>query len=294
MFSIRSLILLEDGNIAGHVLIYHEGTDILYFGFFGVLNHEKEKIDYLLNELIDFGKHNNFSKIIGPINIPIIIYGWGFLEKNGSANLYIGKPINPHIYQDLFIKKGFAIRTKELTLEGPVIKFSKRMLSKYDTENYKIYHPKTWEEVLDFKRRFFELNKNLPPGSIITPGLSKLYENAIKFIQSYGQLFMLTFLKYKPTNQIVGSFICVPNPFRIGHEGIYDSFVVFSVLIDKEHQGKGMGGILTFTVANEAWKNKIRYDASPFESNATRSISLGKKFGLKHKRTHLILEYIIT
>lgn len=293
MFKTKSLILLENENIAGHVLVYHEDTDILYFGFFGVLNHELEKIDYLISQLIDYGKQNNFSRIIGPINIPTLIYGWGFLENNGNTNLYISKPINPPLYQELFLKKGFIVKTRELSLEGPVLKFSEKMLSNYDTDNYEVFHPNNWNEVLEFKQTFFTLNVNLPPGSLITPGLSNLYENAVKFIKNYGQLFMITFLRYKPTNKIVGSFVCVPNPFRKNNVGIYDSFVAFSILIEKEHQAKGMGGILALRAVNAAWINNIRYNATPVESNAFRSISICKKFGLKIKRAHLILEYQI-
>jgi len=293
IFHTKSLLLLEDGNIAGHVLIYHEDAETLYFGFFGVLNHEHKKIDFLISRLIDYGKMNNFLKIKGPINIPIFLYGWGFLEKNSNTNLYIGKPINPPLYQDLFIQKGFSVKTKELSLEGPVLEFSRKMLSNYDKKNYEITHPRNWKEVLDFKKTFFKLNANLPPGSVITPGINNLYENFADFLKNYGHLFMITFLRYKPTNQIVGSFICFPNPFRKNNKGIYDSYIAFSILIDKEHQAKGMGGILALSAVNEASKNEIRYNATPVESNAFRSISICKKFGLKIKRAHLILEYKI-
>lgn len=274
-------------------MIYHEDTETLYFGFFGVLNHEHKKIDFLISRLIDYGKKNNFLKIKGPINIPIFLYGWGFLEKNSNTNLFLAKPINPPLYQDLFIQKGFFVKTKELSLEGPVLEFNRKMLSNYDLENYEMTHPRNWKEVLDFKQTFFKLNTNLSPGSVITPGINNLYENFAEFLKNYGYLFMITFLRYKPTNQIVGSFICLPNPFRKNNRGIYDSYVAFSILIDKEHQGKGMGGILALSAVNEASKNKIRYNATPVESNAFRSISICKKFGLKIKRAHLILEYKI-
>jgi len=101
-FGTKSLLLKEEENITGHVLVFHEDTEILYFGFFGVFNNEGEKIEFLLNKLIDYGKQHNFYKIIGPINIPIPIYGWGFLEKGSVANLYIGKPSNLPIYQEMF------------------------------------------------------------------------------------------------------------------------------------------------------------------------------------------------
>ena len=36
-FQLNRYSLVEDGNIAGHVLVFHENADILYFGFFGVI-----------------------------------------------------------------------------------------------------------------------------------------------------------------------------------------------------------------------------------------------------------------
>ena len=69
--------------------------------------------------------------------------------------------------------------------------------------------------------------------------------------------------------------------------------MAYSILVDKEHQGKGIGGILTLIAVNDAWKNEMRYNATPVESSAFRSISICKKFGLKIKRSYLILEYKI-
>lgn len=292
-FQAKSLLLIEDGNITGHVLFYNENVEILYFGFFGIFDHDPKKIEFLLNKLIEYGKQNKFNKIVGPINIPISIYGWGFMEKGSTANLYVGKPINPSIYQELFLQKGFAVKTKELSLEGPVLKFDAKILSNYDSENYELFHPKNWEEVLNFKPTFFKLNANLPSESVITPGTQHLYENYIKFIKQYGDLFMITFIKYKITNEIVGCFFCFPNPFRKDESGLYDSYMAFIILIDKEHQGKGLGGLLSLYSANKAWGNNIHYNITPVESKAKRSIALSKKFGFKPKRAHLILEYTI-
>ena len=292
-FKAKSLLLKEYGNIIGHVLVYNENADILYFGFFGVLNHESNKIVFLLNELIKYGKQRNFKKILGPVNVPITIYGWGFMDKDSDANLYIGKPINPPIYQEMFLDNGFIVKTKELSVEGPVLNYGKKILSKFDSENYEVYNPQDWKEVIDFKSNFFKLNANLPPESVITPGTENLYENYIRFIREYGALFMITFLKYKVTNEIVGCFFCIPNPFRKDESGVYDSYMAFIILVDNEHQGKGLGVLLSFYSAKKAWENKILYNSTPMDSKAKLSIALTKKFGLKPKRAHLILEYTI-
>lgn len=282
-----------DDNITGHVLVFNENAEVLYFGFFGVLNHGKNKICFLLKKLIEYGKLNKFSKIVGPLNIPIAIYGWGFMEKGSEASIYVGKPINLPIYQELFFHEGFTLKTKELSLEGSVIKINSKILNSFDSKNYEMFHPKSWEEVLNFKTRFFRLNQNLPRESVITPGTQHLYENYIEFIKQYGDLFMIIFLKYKITGDIVGCFFSIPNPFRKNESDIYDSCEAFIILIEKEHQGKGLGWFLSLYSAIEAWDNNIRYNSSPIEKNVKRSIRIAKKYGLEHKRTHLILEYSI-
>ena len=244
-----------------------------------------------MNNLIEYGKVNKFSKIIGPINIPTAIYGWGFMDEGSEASVYIGKPINLPIYQELFFHKGFMLKTKELSLEGPVIKIDSRFLNNFDSEKYEMFHPKSWEEVLNFKSRFFDLNSNLPLESVITPGTQHLYEDYIDFIKQYGDLFMIIFLKYKITGDIVGCFFSIPNPFRKNESDTYDSLEAFIILLEKEHQGKGLGWLLTLYSAKAAWDNNMRYNSSPIENNVKRSIRIAKKYGQEHKRTHLILEY---
>ena len=293
IFQAKSILLKEDGNITGNVLIFNENDEILYFGFFGVLNHDKDKITFLLNSLIEYGKLNNFSKIIGPVNIPTFIYGWGFMEKGSEASIFIGKPINPPIYQELFFHKGFTLKTKELSLEGPVVEINSKIIKNLTPENYEIFNPNSWEEVLSFKPKFFKLIKNLPRSSSITPGTEHLYENYVEFAKTYGDLFLILFLRYKITNDIVGCFFSIPNPFRKDESDNYDSCEAFLILLEEEHRGKGLGWLLSLFTAKKGWDNNMRYTSSPIEKKVKRSIRITKKYGLEHKRTHLILEYSI-
>jgi GNAT superfamily N-acetyltransferase len=246
-----------------------------------------------LNNLIEYGKKKKFSKIIGPVNIPAIIYGWGFMEKGSEASIFIGKPINPPIYQEEFFHKGFTLKTKELSLEGPVIKLDSKFIESFTPENYELFHPKSWEEVLSFKPKFYRLKSNLHQDSVISPGTQHLYETYVEFVKTYGGLFQIIFLKYKITGDIVGCFFSIPNPFRKNEGDIYDSCEAFLILLDKEHQGKGLGWLLSLFTAKEGWDNNIRYTSSPIEKNVKRSIRITKRYGLEHKRTHLILEYSI-
>ena len=55
---------------------------------------------------------NAYKKIKGPVNIPAIIFGYGFMEEGSLDNLFIAKPVNPPVYQNCFLEKGFIISNK--------------------------------------------------------------------------------------------------------------------------------------------------------------------------------------
>jgi len=215
------------------------------------------------------------------------------MEEGSEASIFIGKPINPPIYQELFFQEGFILKTKELSLEGPLIELSSKFIKSFTRENYEMFNPKSWEEVLSFKPNFFRLITNLPRDSVITPGTQHLYENYVDFVKVYGNLFLIAFLKYKITGDIVGCFFSIPNPFRKNKSDIYDSVEAFIILLEKEHQGKGLGWLFSLFSAKKGWDNNIRWNSTPIENKVKRSLKIAKKYGMEHKRTHLILEYSI-
>ena len=295
-FHAKSILLTEiigRGHIAGHVLIFYHDRETLYFGFFGVINHGKEKIDFLIKSLINYAQENNFKSILGPINIPIIIFGWGFMEEGSLTSLFIGKPVNLPIYQNLFIQNGFSIKIKEQSWEGYFKRISAEEMNKFDFNEYELFHPKDWDELMKLKDTFLEISaRNLTPESIITPDSGNLFENYVDFVKKYGDLFMFLFAKLKKTGQIIGCMACAPNPFSKNDQGNYDSFAPNSIVVDKEHRKKGVSLLLTKTMADQAYERHIRYSSIPVESRQKISIFLVKfKAGLSHARTHLILEY---
>jgi len=54
----RSIVLIEEGHVTGHSLIYDDGGKILYFGFFGVSDHDEKKIALLIDEIKKFAITN--------------------------------------------------------------------------------------------------------------------------------------------------------------------------------------------------------------------------------------------
>lgn len=294
-YSAKSIILKENKKLIGHVLVYDDGGDVLFFGFFGVENHKEKYITLLLSELIEYANKNRFGSICGPINPPTFIYGWGFMEEGSLDNLSISKPVNPPIYQDLFFQSGFYVKSKQGTWEGAVYQISEEELKKYDFEEYEVYQPKDWDDILKLKLPILILSaRNLAPESQVTPSPQNLFENFFAFVKHYGDIYMLKLLRDKHSRQFVGCFITLPNPFSKNPEGKYDSFVGYSLTINKEHRNKGLSMYLVKEIYNEAYKNHIRRISVPMEINVFECKNLVKEnLGFSYTRTHLILEFML-
>lgn len=290
-FNTKSIILKEDGEIIGHVLLYDDGGDTLYFGFFKARNHDKKLIKFLVNFLIEYGRKHNFKCIRGPINIPTFIYGWGFMQKGSLETIFIAKPVNHYIYQEIFMQKGFFVKSQQGTWEGTIPVFSEKEMQNFDFTDYETYQPKDWNEVKNFKGLVLSLSaQNLTQESQITPNPVKLFDNFVNFVKCYGDLYMLTLLKYKPSGKYIGCYISLPNPLRRNDNGLPDSFILYSISIENEHRGKGLSLLFYKEALDKASKKNMNYCSAPIEINRKRVITVSERKGLKHTRTHLILE----
>ncbi|MBY8988570.1 MAG: GNAT family N-acetyltransferase [Candidatus Lokiarchaeota archaeon] len=292
IYRAKSLILKEDDKIVAHTLAYDDGGEVLFFGFFGAIDHEQKHIAYLLDRLIEFAQNNRYKTIRGPINPPTFIYGWGFMTEDSLGTLSVSKPVNPPIYQEIFAQRGFYVKSKQGTWEGELYRIPKEELKKYDFEEYEIHSPKNWDEIPTLKLPLMILSaRNLGLESQITPSPDKLYENFIAFVKKYGEIYMLKLLRHKISRQFVGCLIMLPNPFKRNREEKYKSMVGYSLTIEKEHRGKGLSFYLVKEVYDAAYEDNVRYISASMEINVFECINLAKNhYGLSYTRTHLILE----
>lgn len=292
VYRAKSLILKENNKIVAHTLAYDDGSEVLFFGFFGAIDHEDKRIEFLLEKLIEFAQKHQYKKIRGPVNPPTFIYGYGFMTEDSLKELSISKPVNPPIYQEIFARYGFNIKSKQGTWEGEINKVPKEELKKYNFEEYEIHTPKDWEELLKLKMHLLTLSaRNLATASQVTPSAEKLFENFFSFLKTYGKIYMVKLLRHKPSRQFVGCFITLPNPFKKSQKGKYNSFVGYSLTINKEHRGKGLSMYLIKEVLDPFYNDGVRYVSVPMEINVLECRNLVKNnFGLFYTRTHLILE----
>lgn len=286
VYQAKSLIVKEENKVVAHTLAYNDGSEVLFFGFFGAINHKKTHIEFLLRKLLKFAQKEQYKIIRGPINPPTFIFGWGFMTEDSSKDLCVSKPVNPPIYQEVFAQNGFSVKSKQETWEGDIYLVPEEELKKYDLEGYEIHAPKEWDEIPNLKMPLLILSaRNLAAESQVTPSPEKLFENFFSFAKKYGGIYMVKLLRHKQSKQFVGCFITLPDPIR------NNSFVGYSLTIDKEHRGKGLSVLLVKEIFDAAYENDVRYVSVPMEVNVVECRDLAENiFGLSHTRTHLILE----
>ena len=293
-FKAKSLIFKKFNKVIGHTLIFNLDNEVLYFGFFRVLRDKKKYIKQFITLLIEYAIKMGFKLINGPINIPTIIFGWGFMEKGSATTNFIHKPVISPNYLELFIKKGFNEQLKEYSYEGIISEDLKKKLGVNKTSKYEAFNFEDWDSLFNFKHDFLELNaRNLPKESVITPNIDQLFDNYFNFIKKYGYPFMFTFLREVASKKTIGCLFGIPNPFRKNKQMIYDSTLILSFVVDKEYRDKQLTGFLINNYVDKALEHNITYAATTLGSHAWQAQKVCESLGLINSRTHVTLTLTI-
>ena len=282
-------------KVEGIVLIYDDGGEILFFGYFGIYDHNREKIDFLINQLIKYARVNNYKKIRGPINIPTLIYGWGFMVEGSSKDLFIGTPVNPPIYQKLFFQKDFYIKFEEDRYYVPALKLNPHNLPKYDFTDYEYVNPgkdQIWN-IIDGMLSLHIIYQ--PPSAQITPKKSLNLKSFVDFIFTFGKEWMIWVVYYKPTNEMIACGYVIPNIFHKDKYGRLDSISFHDWVVHPDHRRKGLAilmyGETSLRGINKKTNNFIKWGYWPVGAENKANKSAAEKMGGIKKKSHLILEY---
>lgn len=295
----------------GNVLVYEDGSDTLFFGFFGVYDHEQRKIELLCDELIAYGKSNGFARIRGPINVPTMIFGWGFMAEGSTKDLFIGSPINPPIYQQVFQAKDFEILFQEDRYDMPALKMDPHKNRKliemginegnwednvFDTGEYPyefINYGK--DEMLEMIEEYSELYKEfMPPSAQITPNTDHNVKNLIDFIFEFGEKWMMWVVREKKTGNMIANGYVIPDPFHINRKGELDSISFHAWVVHPEHRRQYLAmlmyGFTSLQAKNRKTPHYITRGSWPVGAENVANGKAAKKMGGKKDRSHLILE----
>ena len=292
-------IILND--VVGICLIFKQ-KNILFFGFFGVIKDEIKIIQLLIDNLLEYGRINDCKYIRGPLNIPAIIFGYGFSEELNPKDieqeidkLFIACPISPPFYLKCFLEKGFSEKYKEDFYYMPVIKLNPLKL-KYDYSEYEVLFPGK-HEIRQYINDALRLHiENMPEESLITPNSPEYSKIVVDFIFEFGEQWMIWFVRHKPTNHIVGTAHIVPNVFgEKDNKGRYISASFQHVVVDEKHQRKGLVlflyGMGSLKARDKKSGNNLKYGLGIVASNNQASIAWIKKVGGVLFRRNVIVEY---
>jgi len=287
-FNAQSLLLMENDNPTGHVLVFYNDQKTLFFGFFGVSGNAKDRIELLIEKLVQFAHANGFEMLHGPVNIPTIIFGWGFMEEGSSTTHFVHKPVNSPLYPNVFRQRGFIEALKENSFEGVFGNVPPEYLEEHAIDDYELVVFDTWEAIANIKLEFLKLNvRNLPPKSVVTPSSASVFDNYFEFIKQYGDPSMMVFARLKETNKLIGCFVGTPNPFD------KTSFVLLTIVLDKKHRSKGLSWWMVDKLFTNSLKRGINYCTTFVGSHVDSTREMSQKMGLQLLRTHTVFSYLL-
>ncbi|HEY0088395.1 MAG TPA: hypothetical protein VGB37_06105 [Candidatus Lokiarchaeia archaeon] len=302
-YNAKSIILREEINTErfknqtdyaiGNVLLYDDGGETLFFGYFGVYDHDPFKIEFLLDKILDFGKKNNYKTIRGPINIPTVIFGWGFMVEGSNKDYFIGCPVNPPIYQEIFLKKKFNVKFEEDRYAMLVYRYNPFKDKKFDFSEFDYVNPSK-ADMDKIKNEFIKLHMDyMPESARITPKSEKNFDNIVDFVNEYGEEWMIWTVYHKPTHKMVSCGYVIPNPFSLDLKGNLDSVSFHDWVVHPDYRRKGLAMLMYGATSLKAFKTKVRWGSYPVGAENVSNSKMAQKMGGKKDRTHLILEYKI-
>ncbi len=283
----------------GHVLVYHEGS-LLYFGFFNVYDHDPKKISLLIEKLKEYAKQSGFKTIRGPINVPTTFFGWGFMEGGSDKSLFMGCPVNPPHYIDLFLQNGFKKKFVEDRYKCSILYFdpdnkANPLVQNYNFEEYSYWNPKSKEEMYEVKDELVNLHsKFMPPSAQITPSLNTGFEDLVDYMFEIKVPQALYAVREKKTNHIIACGYVIPNPFSRDEDGNPDSISMHDWVVHPDHRRKGVAVFMygKTTMASPSGPS-YKWGLWPVGEDNTENSNAAKKFGGVLNRSHIIFEITV-
>lgn len=308
-YNAKSIILEEEvdtktfgkmtDKVIGHTLVYDDGGDVLFFGFFRVYDHDPRKIEVLVDKIIEYARINHFTSIRGPINVPTVIFGWGFMVEGSRKDLFIGSPVTPPIYQRLFMEKGFTVKFQEDRYWMPAMKmdpYRNPALKKKGVNfaEYEFSNPGL-EGMMQIKEEYIGMHADhMPPSAKITPKASKNFDNIVDFVHTYGTDWMMWIVRHKVTGQLAACGYVIPDVFHKDRKGELDSISFHDWVVHPDHRRKYLSmlmyGETSLRGKNRKTPHYIKRGSWPVGADNIANANAAKKMGGKKDRSHVILQ----
>jgi hypothetical protein len=266
-------------QVIGHCLLY-EWESVLYFAFFQTKNDDVKIISELIDQIIAIAKDHKCTAIRGPINLPPIIYGYGFAEEDSDEDVFATAPFSSPVYIEIFEQRKFSVWHRVLHFRVPLMPIS--LQKKWDVGPVDFSHPETW------KKEFIEIQmKVFPPSAQVTPNRAPAFNDYMEFIQEFGYQEMVAFAR--DNGKVIGTGWGTPDPFNLTAKGKCKNIVLFGGAILPEYQKQGVLKEMIFDFADKVAKTGIRWGEMPIADDNIGSITMAKSYGGRQTRSHVIM-----
>jgi len=267
--------------IIGHSLLY-QWEEILYFAFFYAKDASFKNTRIVVEQIERKATELGCTEVLGPVNLPPFIYGFGFSEKNSEKTIFAAAPYTDPAYIQIFQDLGYISPEKLLHFRVPFIK--KEYKKVYDLFHPDLTQPSSW------KFKFLEMANRLFPSEIqVTPNRAPTIDDMIDFHNKFSDSNCFFMMRYPESEKIIGIGWGFPNPFDLKVNGKAKSYVFFGAAVEKEHQKSGV-----ITQNYNMWSEELlKIGATHGEgfTNETNygAINMFKSWNGVHTRTHVLM-----
>ena len=275
-------IIIENGTgqVVGHSLLY-EWDHIMYFAFFSAKNDDVEMINKLMNEIQRIAKEKKCKSILGPVNLPPIIYGYGFAEAGSEPTIFASAPHNNPIYIELFKQRNYTIWHRVLHFRIPLSPI--KLENKWDVHAVDFSKPDEW------KKDFVEIQvKTFPPSAQITPNRLPAFNDYMEFIQEFGYEEGVLLAHHE--GKAIGAGWATPNPFDLNEKGKCQTLLLFGGAVLPEYQRLGVLKEIVFGFYNSISHIGHTFGEMPIADDNVGSCKMAVSYGGKQVRSHVIME----
>ena len=283
----------------GHVLVYPIKGTTLGFGYFKVKDDHIDRIDDLLDILEQYARDNAFEAIYGPLNVPIYIFGFGFLFEGENLFDFVCASNHPFQYYQRFESRKYSVKSIYCMFDVGLIPIDPYAIPGVDFSEYELETPKSKEEFLEVKDEWLELHANHMPSEIrLTPNPLSEIENMMNFIFEFGYPFLIFWVRDKQTGKIVAAGMAPPNCFELRTKGSKAGKAINALgldfVVDKSHQSKKLSILMWgATSLPVVYKMKGKRCMYLVDKHNEKSVALAKKLGgIFNRSFKLFIKYL--
>ncbi len=269
---VQMVTLHDEETLLGIFTAFGKGR-VFFFGNFWLLDNSEKASTMLIKKMKELAFDSGRDTIIGPIDIPVILLGYGF-QIQGNDYPFIGCPSNPVSIPRYFIEQGFSVKSTILRYRCPIWQES-TPLPREKERTFSDLVFTTLDDITEITPFKTEISRNFEVYALI-------FDDLISVLTEFDCLDYLFAVKHQPSGKIIAAGHILPNPFDITSISMQNWQVVDSF------RRKGVTEFM-WEEMKARLESHVTWGLWPVDSNNLISKTMALKRGGVLDRKHIIL-----